>query len=60
MSQDQHLQCLKAYIIQGWPESRDRIPQDLRAYWTFREDMAVIDRVVMKGSHIVVSEVLHQ
>ena len=22
-SQGQHLQCLKGYIIQGWPENRD-------------------------------------
>ena len=25
MSQDQHLHCLRYYIIQGWPESRDQI-----------------------------------
>ena len=49
MSQDQHLQCLNDYIIQGWPESRDQIPQDIRTYWTFRDDMAVIDEAIIKG-----------
>ena len=34
-SQDEHLLCLKEHIIQGWPENRDQIPQDMRTYWTF-------------------------
>ena len=34
-SQDEHLEHLKDYTIQGWPESRDQIPQDIRTYWMF-------------------------
>ena len=34
-SQKEHLQHLKDYVIQGWPESRDQIQQDMRPYWTF-------------------------
>ena len=48
ISQDQHLQHPKDYIIQGWPESRDQIAQDIRAYSSFRDNMAVIDRVSIK------------
>ena len=46
MSQDQHLQCLMEYVIQEWPESKNKLLQDIRPYWTFRDDMAVI-----RGSH---------
>ena len=28
-SQDDHLQHLKEYIIRGWPENKDQIPQDI-------------------------------
>ena len=28
--QDQHMQCLKEYIIQGWPEHKDQEQQDIR------------------------------
>ena len=28
-SQDDHLQQLKGYIIRGWPENKDHIPQDM-------------------------------
>ena len=27
--QNDHLQQLKDYIIKGWPENRDQIPQDM-------------------------------
>ena len=47
-----------SYIIKGWPEHNDQIQQDIRPYWTFKDDMTVINGVIMKGRHIVVSEVL--
>ena len=57
-SQDQHLQCLMEYIVQGWAESKDQLSQDIRAYWIFRDDIAVITGVVIKGRCIVLSELL--
>ena len=39
MYQDQHLQHLTDFVIQGWPESTDHISQDVRRYCTFRDDM---------------------
>ena len=57
---DQHLQCLKDYIIQGWPKSRDQIPQDIRMYLTLRNDMVVIDGVIIKGKSIAVPEPLQK
>ena len=60
MSQDQHLQHLKDYVIEGWPESRDQIPQDIRTYWTLRDDMAIIDGIIIKVRCIVGLEVLQK
>ena len=59
-SQHEHLQCLKEYIIQGWPETRDQIPQDIKAYWTFQGDMAVIERLTLKGRHTVIPQILQK
>ena len=60
-SQDQHLQQLMEYIIQGWPGNKDQLLKDIRTYWMFRDDMVVIDGIVIKGQHIVISEALqHQ
>ena len=46
MSQDNHLQQLKDYIIRGWQDNKDQILQDMQTYWAFWDDMAVIDGVI--------------
>ena len=48
-SQDQYLQQLVEYIIQGWADNKDQLSQDIRTYWMFRDDMAVIDGINIKG-----------
>ena len=48
-AQDDHLQCLKSFIIAGWPSTKDELHSDLRPYWSYRDDLEVIDGVVMKG-----------
>ena len=60
MSQDQHLQHLMEYAIQGWPDSKNQLLQDMRTYWKFRDDMAVIHWVVIKGKCIVIPKALPQ
>ena len=60
MSQDQQLQLLLEYVMQGWPESRHQLPQDIRTHCRFRDDMGVINGVVIKGRHIVIPETLQQ
>ena len=59
-AQDEHLQQLKGFIIAEWPESKEQVHQDIRAFWSFRDDMAVIDGVIMKGRHIVIPEASKQ
>ena len=56
--QDEHLQRLKAYIITGWPEIKDKVQQVIRMYWSFRYDMVVIDGIIVKGRHVIIPEVL--
>ena len=59
-AQDEHLQQLKGLIISGWPESKEQVHQDLRVYWSFRDNMGVIDAIIMKGRCIVIPEALKQ
>ena len=57
-TQYDHLQWLKGCIMMGWPENRDQMPQNMKRYWMFQDDMAVIDRGIMKGRCVVIPEVL--
>ena len=59
-AQDKHLQCLKNSIIAGWLSAREELHSDLRPYWSYRDDLAIIDGVVMKGRCIIIPVVLKQ
>ena len=52
--QDKHLQCLKNIIITGWLSTEDELHINIRPYWSYRDDLAVIDGVIMKGRHIII------
>ena len=58
--QDEHLQLLKSLIITAWPGTKDQLHQDIRPYWSFKDDLAVIDGVIMKGRCIIILKILKQ
>ena len=45
---------LKYTITHGWPRTVQELPQELQAYWTFREDMTVEDGLILKATRIVI------
>ena len=59
-AQDNHLQCLKDFIITGWPSTKDELHADLKPCWSYRDELAVIDGIVLKGRHIVIPNSLRQ
>ena len=59
-AQDDHIQHLKSFIIVGWLSTRDELHSNLRPYWSYRDDLVVIDGVVMKGRHILIPTSLKQ
>ena len=60
-AQDEHLQCLKNIIISGWLNTKDQLHIHTRPYWPYKDDLAVIHGVVIKGRCISIPEMLkHQ
>ena len=59
-AQDDHLQALKNFIISGWPDMKDELHADLRPYWLYRGELAVIDGIILKGRYIVIPNSLKQ
>ena len=60
IAKDEHLQWLKNNIISGWPVTKDQLHLDIRPYWSYEDDLAVIDGIVMKGKCIIIPKVLKQ
>ena len=59
-SLDNHLQQLKGIIISGWPDSRDELHMNLQPYWSYRDDLAVIDGVILKGKCFIIPSSLKE
>ena len=53
---DEILVMLKSMIIKGWPDTRDSCPQILRKYWRYRDELSILDGLVLKGVRIVIPE----
>ena len=53
-TQYDHLQKLKNLITAGWPDTKDVLHADLKAYWSYRDELMAIDEVILKGRHIII------
>ena len=50
------LNGLREVIYRGWPENVKELPTDLRAYWSFRDELAVEAGVIFRGRQILVPQ----
>ena len=57
--QDEQLRYLKN-IISGWPNTKDQLCLYIRPYWSYKDDLAVIDGILVKDRHIIIPERLKQ
>ena len=52
--EDHELALLKHIFTQGWPSTSKQVPSDLQSYWTFREELTIEDRIILKGTRLVI------
>ena len=50
----------KNIIISGWLTTKDQLHIDIRPYWSYKNDLAVIDGIVMEGRCIIIPKGLKQ
>ena len=58
--QDVHLQQLKTFMIAGWSHTKDELHTNIRLYWPYRDELVVIDGVILKGRHVIIPNSLKQ
>ena len=49
------MHALKTIIRQGWSETKDKIPESLAPYFSFRDELTIHDGLVFKGERLVIS-----
>ena len=55
---DPDLKTLKQYINDGFPENKADCLESLRGYFNFREELAIIDGLILKGHQCVIPSAL--
>ena len=60
MQEDDELILLKHTITNGWPNSIKEVPLEVQAYWMFQEELMIEDRLILKGTRIVIPNSQHK
>ena len=55
-----HIKVLSHYVMHGWPSTRAEVLKEIQPYWSSRDEVAVIDRIAMKGRRIIMPVALHR
>ena len=59
MEADTDFKTLKQYINDGFPENKADCLESLRAYFNFREELAICDGLIIKGHCVLIPLTLH-
>ena len=51
---DPKLQALKQLVLEGWPDSREKIPGAVIDYWNYREEITIQDGILYKGLRMII------
>ena len=60
IDQDPELHLLRETISTGWPESRSECPSILEPYWNYRDELAVEDGLLLKGTRLIIPKTMQQ
>lgn len=52
--EDEQLNQLRQQIQDGWPSEIRRVPQQVKPFWTFREELSAYNGLIFKGEQVVV------
>ena len=56
---DPNLKTLRQYIQDGFPANRSYCAEMVQAYFGFREELAIVNGLIVKGHWIVIPRQLH-
>lgn len=41
-------------ILHGWPENKKQLPENVKDYWSFRDELSIQDGLILKSERIVI------
>ena len=59
-SNDETLQRLQAVVQEGWPERRNDLTDDIKPFFSIRDEITEINGILMKGERVIVPSSLRK
>ena len=57
---DRTLRALQQVVYSGWPDTIKDLSQDLRQYWSYRDEIGIADGVVFKGRQVIIPDAMRK
>ena len=54
------LKTLSETIYTGWPDDIQQLPSEVREYWSYRDELTLQNRRILKGHQVVIPEQLRR
>ena len=51
---DKYIGLLSELVLHSWPSTEAEVQKDLQPYWSFRDKIAIIDGIAVKGRRIII------
>ena len=56
IGKDEVLCALKNQIMKGWMPMRTECPKTLQEYWNYRDELSILDGLILKGTRIIIPD----
>ena len=57
---DRTLRALQQVVYSGWPDTIKDLPQDLRQYWSYRDEIGIADGVIFKERQVIIPDAMRK
>lgn len=54
LRQDPELKMLQHFILTGWPDSMQDLPKEFHPYWSFRDELSILDGLTLKSNRVII------
>ena len=54
-----NLMTLAELIANGWPEDKTQVPPNVQDYWPYRDELAVQDGIIYRGTRVLILTAMH-
>jgi hypothetical protein len=57
---DSEMQNLKNFVVHGWPKDIKRVPENIKKYWNYRDEICECKGILLKNDRLIIPNGLRQ